>query len=512
MRLLFCLLAILILSSTTQAGTYQVVYEQQLPGAENYVHVDPIVGEDGLLAGFIYCDSANQQVIIERFGVDTNVVIDYDRRPVKSINYVSGDTVVVYVLNHLAYLGSWFDFDARIQRLILKVDSLSTAYVEPYIRNPFGGGSGMYGEVYLRDCDISFDRQDGGIVGVTFDITYWDDLWTTTLGPSDELRSQHALYDPELNWIAGRKDITMARYGNLCGDATRERASYLNYYLHYDYSDPYLHPDWKGHADYLAIWVEDSTAVLAHRHSNYGDGYALFVDKFSPLYDYDEMIFYGYAEDLLGLHSLYGDKRSHVACYRFSDTGVTENWYTEISGISLDYVYEPQHYIAGFHGPDRMIAFNYWSGTLCDSVDLDRALLEPTFFETDAGASLLNLVGRMHDSIFVYQFQTPTDIDDQETQPNLPSGFALHQNYPNPFNNETVLNFANDTRQHLTLSVYNVLGRRVAVLHDQPTGAGEHSVSWNGTDEYGRDVASGIYFASLRAETGSSIVKMILLK
>ncbi|MCP4685385.1 MAG: T9SS type A sorting domain-containing protein [bacterium] len=510
MRFLICLLAILILSSTSQAGTYQVVYQQQLPGAENYVHVDPIVSEDGLLAGFIYCDSANQQVVIERYGVDTNLVIDYDRRPVKSINYVAGDSVVVYVLLHSApVIADLLGF--QLGKLALNQGSLFDTVVTTPVPMTFGGIIASAGWCSVLSRDISFSRTGDGITGLVYESSSNDHFYYGTMGWADEFREIHKLYD--LNLVGLRHSIRarVGRYGNLQGTDEQEQAFFRRHWYSYDFSDP-GYPN-AGSSDNFRVWVEDSTSILAGRDYSDGcNGYALFVDEFSPIYEYDEMIFYGYAEDLLGLHNLYGDKKSHVACYRFSDTGVTENWYTEISGITLDYVYEPQHYIAGFHGPDRVIAFNYWSGTLCDSIDLDRTLSEPTFFELGDSPSLLSLTGRVGDTILIYQFQTPTDADEPGTPPNLPSGFALHQNYPNPFNNETVLTFANDTRQHLTLSVYNVLGQKIAVLHDQPTSAGEHSVSWNGTDDCGREVASGIYFARLRSENGSTLVKMILLK
>jgi len=511
MKRLICFLAIVVLSSTAQAGTFQVVYEQQVPGAENYVHIDPIIAVDGQLAGFVYCDSANQQVIIERFGVDTNIVIDYDRRPVKSINYVSGDTVIAFVLLHNAPVyADMLGF--QVGKVAESPGSLFDTIVTPPVTMTFRGIIPSAGETSVLFRDISFDRRGDSICGIVYESTSNDHFYYGTMGWADEYREVHKLYDLDLGGLGPSVRARVGRYGDFLGPAEEEFAYFSRHWWSYDFSDPGF-PN-SGSADDFNVLIEDSTSILATRNYSGGcDGYDLFVGKFSPIYAYDELIFYGLAEDLLGLHGDYGDRKSHVACYRFADPGgPSEKWYTEISGITLDYVYEPQHYIAGFHGPDRVIALNYWSGQLCDSIDLDRSLIEPTFFELGSSPSLLSLTGRVGDTIFIYQFQTPTDVDDQETRPNLPSGFALRQNYPNPFNNETALSFASDSRQHLTLSVYNVLGQKIAVLHDQPTAAGEHTVSWNGTDQSGREVASGIYFGRLTSEKGSSMVKMILLK
>ncbi|MBU0983975.1 MAG: T9SS type A sorting domain-containing protein [candidate division Zixibacteria bacterium] len=94
----------------------------------------------------------------------------------------------------------------------------------------------------------------------------------------------------------------------------------------------------------------------------------------------------------------------------------------------------------------------------------------------------------------------------------LPTRFALEQNYPNPFNPETRIEFSLPEASAVTLAVYNVLGQQVRTLASGDLPAGTHSVVWNGTDDYGRSVASGVYL--YRLETGASVVtkKMMLLK
>lgn len=94
----------------------------------------------------------------------------------------------------------------------------------------------------------------------------------------------------------------------------------------------------------------------------------------------------------------------------------------------------------------------------------------------------------------------------------LPTEYVLAQNYPNPFNPETKIDFSLPTPSRVTLTVYDMLGRTVTVLAEKDYSAGHHSVTWNGRDERGQSVASGVYF--YRLETGGSALtrKMMLVK
>jgi len=93
-----------------------------------------------------------------------------------------------------------------------------------------------------------------------------------------------------------------------------------------------------------------------------------------------------------------------------------------------------------------------------------------------------------------------------------PTVFNLEQNYPNPFNPETVIKFSLPQDSKVTLRVYNVLGQVVNTLVDQVFPAGNHSVTWDGKNEQGSDVASGVYFYRLKASSYESIMKMTLLR
>ncbi len=94
----------------------------------------------------------------------------------------------------------------------------------------------------------------------------------------------------------------------------------------------------------------------------------------------------------------------------------------------------------------------------------------------------------------------------------LPERFRLHQNYPNPFNPITRIRFEVPRPERVRIEIYNVLGKRVRTLVDRPFDAGYHEVVWDGTDDYGRQVSSGIYYYRAVCGGKSHIRKMALLR
>ena len=94
-----------------------------------------------------------------------------------------------------------------------------------------------------------------------------------------------------------------------------------------------------------------------------------------------------------------------------------------------------------------------------------------------------------------------------------PKSFALFQNYPNPFNPNTTISFDIVKTGEVKLEIYNVLGQRVRVLVDQRVSQGSYTVSWDGRDEKGTLVASGVYFYKLQINREfSQTRRMLLLK
>jgi immune inhibitor A len=106
---------------------------------------------------------------------------------------------------------------------------------------------------------------------------------------------------------------------------------------------------------------------------------------------------------------------------------------------------------------------------------------------------------------------TPTAVGDDDFL--LPQTFALHQNYPNPFNPSTLIKFnIGSSASHVTLTVFNILGRHVRTLLDSDLPGGTHEVRWDGHDERGVEVGSGVYFYRLESKNASATRKMLLLR
>jgi len=90
--------------------------------------------------------------------------------------------------------------------------------------------------------------------------------------------------------------------------------------------------------------------------------------------------------------------------------------------------------------------------------------------------------------------------------------FALSQNYPNPFNPTTTISYGVATTGHITLSIYDITGRLVTTLVDGQINAGNHHVMWNGLDNMGMPVSTGVYMYSLQSETSKMTRKMVYMK
>ena len=86
------------------------------------------------------------------------------------------------------------------------------------------------------------------------------------------------------------------------------------------------------------------------------------------------------------------------------------------------------------------------------------------------------------------------------------------QAYPNPFNPHTTLAFRLEDRTHVRLSIYDVAGRRVALLKDGPLAAGSHAVPWPGVNDRGENLPSGVYFITYQFEGEKVIQRACLLK
>ena len=104
-----------------------------------------------------------------------------------------------------------------------------------------------------------------------------------------------------------------------------------------------------------------------------------------------------------------------------------------------------------------------------------------------------------------------TDLEDFVSTDNsgvqMPQHYTLSQNYPNPFNGTTVIEYTLPIASNVTLIIFDINGREVATLFDNRQDAGTYHVIWNGVDQHGRSLASGIYFYQITAPSSDRVTR-----
>ena len=94
----------------------------------------------------------------------------------------------------------------------------------------------------------------------------------------------------------------------------------------------------------------------------------------------------------------------------------------------------------------------------------------------------------------------------------IPTEFSLGQNYPNPFNPVTKMDISLPLTGDVNLVIYNILGQKVRTLFSGELNYGYHTLQWNGLDDQGLRVSSGVYFSEFRSRNHRKTKKMLLLK
>ncbi len=122
--------------------------------------------------------------------------------------------------------------------------------------------------------------------------------------------------------------------------------------------------------------------------------------------------------------------------------------------------------------------------------------------QVEANAAFNNKSLRNAPFVFKATASIPSAVEEETAA--IPQQFALHQNFPNPFNPETTIQFDLPEAGQVEMNVYDMNGRHVRQLLSAPLPARSHRLIWNGQDDNGRPVDSGIYFLVLRAHTGGA--------
>ena len=105
-----------------------------------------------------------------------------------------------------------------------------------------------------------------------------------------------------------------------------------------------------------------------------------------------------------------------------------------------------------------------------------------------------------------------TDVEDDERGEVLPYRFELSQNYPNPFNPVTTIEYSLPARSQVMIEIFNVLGQKVRTLVNEAKTAGSYRIEWNGSDDAGKPVSTGVYLYRFQAGDLVQTKKMLLIK
>jgi subtilisin family serine protease len=331
-------------------------------------------------------------------------------------------------------------------------------------------------------------------------------------------------------------DYYDARYGTPSLDELNNYTSVV-VWSNYQFSDPW------GMGDVLADYADGGGGVVLHQFA-FGSGWNLegrMMDEYSPLSpgsisytshylgDYDEsspiMDGVSYVSDVFMSYVSLINNGEWVASYDDGTPFVAFNPGNHVVAIN-GYVGDSRQFdgdmIILSHNAVVFATSGVWlsvdprNGTVGPGDNMDVAVtFDATEIEEGSYSATLTVAGYDMNG-FVDQIDIPvtfivgsTGIDDEI---DLPAEFSLSQNYPNPFNPATDVSFALPRDSHVTLEIFNILGQKVRTLVDDDMEAGYQSVTWNGDDDQGRQVASGIYLYKLNAGDKTFTRKMMMLK
>ena len=320
------------------------------------------------------------------------------------------------------------------------------------------------------------------------------------------------------------------------------------------------------------IWLNEGFASYAEalwaEHLGGFDGYRDYMMDFDshsssgnfsgPVYDPDQLfndtVYSKGAWVLHMLRHVLGDGTFFQAFWDYGhDPGLVYNTATTAefqgvmetsSGVDLDWFF--QEWVYGENRPD----YEYWWGSEPSggeyrlTVNVDQVQSNAPVFRMPidfqaviaSGETTFTVVDSLDSQEFIFMLPEepqqvyldrynwilkhvsmlpPVGVGDDNPAIRLPRSFTLHQNYPNPFNPSTVISYdipADMDGMEMHLMIYDIRGRRVRGLKTGPARGGENEVTWNGRDDRGRPVGSGLYIYRLEVGGKVETKQMVLFK
>jgi len=135
--------------------------------------------------------------------------------------------------------------------------------------------------------------------------------------------------------------------------------------------------------------------------------------------------------------------------------------------------------------------------------------LDLEYSAMSAALTFTNLIPTLTTNDTVVSIASPTSVEDLQT---TPKEFFLKQNYPNPFNLETKIPYELAKQTRVSISIFNLLGKKIRTLVNEVDGPSSFEVAWDGKNDNGRIVPSGNYFVEMRVGGVVQMTKVILSK
>ncbi len=502
-RFFFIPVLTFVMISYAAAGDYVLVDEFRVPPPAGAIAADPIVKDDGVLTGFIYILPDSQSVVIDRATKAPSLATSTGGIVVKTINSYVGDTLFVYSLVCPTTLGGTAAAHPKISLLIAYDGTPTVRAVTPVYNTPNTDWLALQS---VTDADICFSRPmngSGKAVILSCREMYFD--YVVTQGPLWEAASTSIVFNLDLNSELYRDGSSYLVRGDFTDGAKPDLCGFTDAYYSWDFRDSYDDPNYGTSASITVSAFKNSGDLLAQQKSADGHDLELFTGDFIRDGDHrDELISSGYARDLLGLHGT--TAKGHMACYNFSNGAPQEVWYRALSP-KLDFYFAWGGFITEIRDNIQVAHLNVATGQFVETQTLP-TLGYTRFFTTGPFNDALNLLSLKDDTVRIYRYDAPTPVDEPSTDPSLPDAFSLSQNYPNPFNGETVVRFELTRPANISIKVYNVRGQQVALLADGSFTSGAHQITW----KPGVDVASGVYFVTLKSTAGSRTIQAQYVK
>ncbi len=188
----------------------------------------------------------------------------------------------------------------------------------------------------------------------------------------------------------------------------------------------------------------------------------------------------------------------------------------DVSDITLAYFYEgtSPHQIRYIYLENAQSSpHNFWA-SYSGVNDYDPVALphQKAYTIRTTGNSIVSAILYVDSSGGLYFDASSFTAVEDEVEDKPIRRFSLDQNYPNPFNPTTKIEFVLSKSGQVRIDIFNILGEKVKTLMDQHLKAGRQLVEWDGKDESGEEVASGVYFYRLQTKDFTQTKKMVLMR